>query len=733
MPLRSAVASAAGWALLLTLALLAAGGATSHAGGLLLGLPRAGAAALALVAVALLAATSFEHGRLALGLLPLLGLLLLAPGSAGVRALAGPPLCVPVLAAVVLVIARRGRAFLPLARRAFFPVVLLVYGVASLNVQRQVGAEGDEPHYLMVTESLLRDHDVELEQDYAQGRYRAFYRTQPTLAPHYLVRGRQGEIYSQHALGLSLLVLPAYALGGYPAASLFMALLGALLAWETRALLRLWTADEGLAEGTAWALALSPPLVHFAGLLFTEVPAALALAIGLRRLRAPCQLSAAAALGVGAVLAFVPWLNVRYLPFPALLLLYALAARPRMKVPPALALVAPSFLSVAASALYHFQLYGFFDPRRVYGRRPGFAWARLPAGLEALLFDQEFGLLVYAPLFALALLGLGALWRRAGWRDVLALLAPIAIVLATAATWRMWWGGFTPPARFLVPVVPALALLVAFALRRGPTSASALLVGWSLFLGLAAVPQPRFVHRDRDGTAPLLRAVSGAEEWTRLLPGYVLPAADSRPQRLTIVWALALAAALVASRRGRGAAPPTAWGLGAASLGLLLCAGVAGRVAVARTGGRDAVRVLGRPALELPQWRTTPAAEAAWEPDALDWGPLYEAHRFPAGATLGSRLPLASGRYRLSLSAEKLPDSTPPAVAVVPDRADPAAVVGMALASTSDGWEGTIDVPGSAAAVDLRLVGGGPLILRGVRLAVQPAAGAPGPSLKDGG
>src|SRR5439155_374140 len=84
---------------------------------------------------------------------------------------------------------------------------------AHRRVQAQVGPEGDEPHYLMVADSLLRDHDLSLERDYAEGRYRAFHPA--PLEPHYRVRGRGGEIYSLHAVGLSLLVLPAYALAGY--------------------------------------------------------------------------------------------------------------------------------------------------------------------------------------------------------------------------------------------------------------------------------------------------------------------------------------------------------------------------------------------------------------------------------------------------------------------------------------------------------------------------------------
>ena len=63
----------------------------------------------------------------------------------------------------------------------------------------------------MVAESLLRDGDLALEQDYTERRYAAFY-YKPDLAPHFRVRGRDGQIYSLHAVGLSLLILPAYAL-----------------------------------------------------------------------------------------------------------------------------------------------------------------------------------------------------------------------------------------------------------------------------------------------------------------------------------------------------------------------------------------------------------------------------------------------------------------------------------------------------------------------------------------
>lgn len=701
------VVPALGWMLLLAGALLAAGGAARTDTGLLVAWPRWPWVVGIALALGLLLRAHFDHGRYGWALLPALGLHVVGAPWPGAAALSGPFLGVPILAGLLL-----GLRAPTWSRRAFLPTVATVYAVVSLGVQHQVGAEGDEPHYLMVAESLLRDHDVALQDDYVPERYVAFYKSQPTLAPHYLVRGRHGDIYSQHALGLTLLILPAYALGGYPAASLFMAFVGVLLARELRALLHVWMGATALADGVAWLIALSPPLVCFAGLVFTEVPAALVLALGLRHLHRPAELTPGKAWLVGVALAFVPWLNVRYLVFPPLLIAYAWSRRPALGR--SLALLVPLLLSAGLSALYHHQLYGFFDPRHVYGRRPGFAWERLAGNVEALLLDQEYGLLVYAPIFVLALPGGIALARRLGWRDALAVLAPIAAVLLTAATWRMWWGGFTPPARFLVPVVPALALAVAASLRRGLGASAALLAAFGLLIGAAVAREPRLVHRDRDGTAPLFRAVAGADEWTRLLPAFVL-AEDPARHALAGIWGVALLAALAAHHLRRRPPSPSHLLLGVT--GLLATALVAGQRAQGFTGGRDAVRVLGRPTLALPAWRPGPSA-ASWTGVDLGWGPLYEAHRFPGGAVLGARLPLAPGRYLLSVSGEPLPAVAAPLLSLV---GEPRAARQVQTMLWDGGaWRASLEVPLGARASNLTLIAGGPLDVRRVALALQP-------------
>jgi hypothetical protein len=689
----------AGWLVGTLAVLIASGGAASTPGGWLLGAPSwtAGIAALAVLGAAA-AVLGWDAGRWLLGAAPFVLLVIAGVRVPGVAALAGPPLAVLVIAGLALAIAASPPRW---SAAAFLPVVALVYGIAAARVQAQVGAEGDEPHYLMVADSLLRDHDLSLERDYAEGRYLPFHPA--PLLPHYRVRGRGGAIYSLHAVGLSLLILPAYAAAGYAGASFFMALLAAGLAAEVRGLLRAWI-GEG-ADGTAWIVAVSPPLVHYAGLVFTEVPAALIVAAALRRGRD--TVSPRTAVAMGAAVAFLPWLNVRYAILTVVLLAFVLAARPR--APVALSWVAPSLLSAALLALHHYRLYGFFDPRRVYGRNPELALGGLVTGLPGLFFDQEFGLLAYAPVFALAAFGLVALWKRSP-RLTLTVIALALAVVAVAGAWPMWRGGFNPPARFLVPILPALALALAARLRGGLSAGAALLVAWGLWTGAIGAWDRPLVHRDRDGTAPLLRAASGAEEWTRLLPGFVLEDSAADRARLTAIWAAALLAAGVLARPGwRG----TPGGLAVASLGFLLATAVASRSSRARTEGRDGVRVVGRPALAVPGWSPCRAAPGTWTIADLGWGPTYEPHRAPEGALLGGRLPLPPGLYGLTLEGEAVPSALPPAYLVSGPEGGP--TISAPLALSSAGLTGTFAVAGGGPTT-LRLRSGAPFIVKDIRI-----------------
>jgi hypothetical protein len=81
---------------------------------------------------------------------------------------------------------------------------------------------GDEPHYLIIAQSLLKDHDLKIENNHRRGDYHDYYADD--LRPDYLQRGINGEIYSVHAPGLPVVIAPVLALFGYPGVLVFLAL-----------------------------------------------------------------------------------------------------------------------------------------------------------------------------------------------------------------------------------------------------------------------------------------------------------------------------------------------------------------------------------------------------------------------------------------------------------------------------------------------------------------------------
>ena len=107
-----------------------------------------------------------------------------------------------------------------------------IFAFAAWQVSPSVPG-GDEPHYLVITQSLLLDGDLKIENNHTRGDYQVYYAGR--LAPHYVRRGANGEIYSIHAPGVSALVAPAFAVGGYHGAVLFLLVIaacGSALAWH---------------------------------------------------------------------------------------------------------------------------------------------------------------------------------------------------------------------------------------------------------------------------------------------------------------------------------------------------------------------------------------------------------------------------------------------------------------------------------------------------------------------
>lgn len=555
----------------------------------------------------------------------------------------GPTLLIVALAAAGFGLAgATRRAPLPRANAVLIALLtFLGYALLARFLPGAAGPQGDEPHYLVMAESLRSDGDLDLRDEHDDRAYRSFYAGR--LVPHRSPASPRGRLYSVHAPGLPLLMLPGYVVAGFAGAQLAIAAVAALAVALVFGLVREVSRDEWTARTTAAALALAPPFSFYAVSLYPEAFGALATAVFLWTGRSdptrPRLLTAA------AIAAALPWFHPKFLPLAALGLGLTLVRRgPWAQRTLALALGAGGLVGLL---VLFGALYGRATLSAAYGAgiASDVSLSRIPRGLAALAFDRQFGLLPLAPLWLLAVPGGFLLWRRAPG-DLMRAVLLAAATLGVGASFSMWWGGTCPPARFVVPALPVLALLMAPAVTRFPRTAWGLL-GAGLAVTLVAADAPRAIHNRPDGESALLKVLAPTVSLDPLLPSFVPDTGPSEvgvhERRATLELLYALAA-----RRVVGVSGPVV----PADLSLPLDLPGAPWSLTPRE-----VRVSRR--LDLPAGRYRLVARGAVGAGGVlrlgltsEEGRLGVIHMTPGAADASLELSLPSGATRVALSAE---------------------------------------------------------------------------------
>ncbi|HSL68602.1 MAG TPA: hypothetical protein VK864_00100 [Longimicrobiales bacterium] len=168
---------------------------------------------------------------------------------------------------------------------------------------------GDEPHYLVITQSLLKDGDLRIENNHQRGDYLEYF--SGPLRPDYLRRGSDGAIYSIHAPGLPTVVLPAFWLLGYAGAVAFLALVAAIgtaLVWR----IGYDVTGSVPAAWFGWACcAVTAPFLFLATQVYPDGIGATLVLLGLLPVLDQ-RTSARSWLVSSVALATLPWLHTRF-------------------------------------------------------------------------------------------------------------------------------------------------------------------------------------------------------------------------------------------------------------------------------------------------------------------------------------------------------------------------------------------------------------------------------------
>ena len=389
-----------------------------------------------------------------------------------------------------------------------FVLALILFNIGSvLMISGGITFSGDEPHYLLISHSLLKDGDFQLSNNYAQKDYAAYMPDGVELDAH-LAPGTEG--YSFHSPGVALLLLPFYALGSLFSEGVLlffirfgMSVFGALLGVQ----LFLYSLQEWKKEKLAlylWLIfSLTTPIFFHSIHVYPEIFLALFSLTVFRLLRFSTPLSRSRLMIVGFLLGLFLWLHaVKYIFISVPLILYCIWVLVRQKrVGWNFAyFITPLFLLTLIHLLFSSTLYGSLSPFSVSLKgtttsaesvsmiKEFLSAVPFKYRLETLIgyfFDQRDGLLFYAPVYAFSFLGMIELGKR-NWRKLLMLCfltAPYVLVQAFL-TQR---GAYAPQARIQVAVFWVMALFLGYFLAHNRKKVYALLFNAALAFSFLTV------------------------------------------------------------------------------------------------------------------------------------------------------------------------------------------------------------------------------------------------------
>jgi hypothetical protein len=410
----------------------------------------------------------------------------------------------------------------------FFLIVLFLM---TLKTHRSYMGQGDEPHYIVIAESVWLDQDFDLTNNYVSPWLREF-----DPEDYHAARRPDGRLIATHSIGMSIIGAPVYGLVHFlltetplsrrvlsrdqrwvwfkNAFSLAMMFLAGTLGVVLYRLFQEVVGDDKAAWLSALMLMFAPPLLSYGFLFFTELPSGLAIAVLVLRLvrKEPFGLLDALCLGV------LPYLHPRNYAVAGMLLLFRLPDgshpwwRPRCLVSPwsvaAACLTAALWVSLL---LVNYSFWGTYNPAAPYAAigQKAFDPACLFTTLPGYFLDRSFGLIVFAPAYALAPAGFLLLWRRDRFLTLI-LVALAGVYVVGVSGFRWGWGGWSPGPRYIVPVVPLIAVgsaaLFAAGLKKGGI---ARLASWAIFvmnLSLSALfwVKPKLLWNQPDGKSQFL-------------------------------------------------------------------------------------------------------------------------------------------------------------------------------------------------------------------------------------
>ena len=400
-----------------------------------------------------------------------------------------------------------------------FAAAFIVYGGIVPWLSLASSPQGDEAHFMILTHSLVFDHDFDVGDNYANGDYKEEFpppspgemRGYPyasiehdniSYLPHdpHVVRNFRGQLMLEHDPGFPMLISPGYALDGREGALFTMALIGSAGAAAVCEICLILGVGVCSALLTVVLLCFTCPYWVFTQSTYVDLCAASGILwIALQFFRYRQRERKRYLILAGILIAALPWMNIRWwsLAGPAFLVLSAwIIHRHRGEWTTMLTrlccLAVPNIIGLGAFSALDKHLFNTYKPNAsmllLSKSLPQFGLHPL-RGLLGMLFDQSYGLLPTAPLYVAVAAGMVVLYRRDRWASAM-LFLPVLGYLPFIAFSRYWFAGWNPPARYLVSAVSLMIPAAALVLNRKVRWIVIPLAAWSFLISIMFTVNP---------------------------------------------------------------------------------------------------------------------------------------------------------------------------------------------------------------------------------------------------
>ncbi len=380
---------------------------------------------------------------------------------------------------------------------AFMTAFLILSAGALVFSARGGFLTGDEPHYLVMTQSIVEDRDFNVKNNYKPEKYNVYIKER--IKPH--AKDIEEGLYSYHLPGMAFILIPFYSLfkilSSYIPPHYFFRLSAALINSFTATFLllimyRLFPDRKKQVTGLWFILLSTFPLLTHSIHLFPELPAA-----GLFMAGFYFAVYKPSPLISGLLFSIIPWIHIKYSPALAIFAAYLLYKYLKEKnFKDLLLFITVPVLSLLTLLHYTNTIYGTLNPAGIYPKESYFSppmLLRLKVFFSYFL-DQRDGLLLYAPLFFLFFRGFKGKFDN---KTMLTGILGFYVIMHASTTLR---GAFAPQARPLMFTMWIMIIILANYWLNNQNRISSVLIraNYFIILWLLFFPflnyQPVFSH-----------------------------------------------------------------------------------------------------------------------------------------------------------------------------------------------------------------------------------------------